>query len=586
MTVFKKTFLTLGFTALGFAAVLVISSLVFMNSLYYQLNIDGLKNTARALFSAIGEEHIAHVFSSGNESFVNLPFDDLGTYRLTLVDTSGHVIWDSHVTNRTVNHIDREEIIAALEGKEAAGRRDSVSTGVKRVYYALPVYDNGREVTGVFRLSLSIPDLSARISPIIPPFVIFSALMALITLISIYAYSKSLASSIGRIVSITKAGTELLPGENFHVVPEFQSLEKALRAMTAELNMRIEKTKAESRRLETILNGMTEAVFAMDSNLKLEIVNPKARGLFSLENSDIKTMTLLEATRSTELVNTARIAANLGAPFETELTFHTGGERQFQVYASVLDGGNGGVVLVLLDISRLVKLERVRRDFVANVSHELRTPIQLVKGFSETLLDALNDTNNREEKSIIHFIEIIQKNAATMENLTNDLLALADLENSSCSRREMEECDVTCLVAEAVSSAEAQAVNKKIEIITDCPDSLKTPLYGSFIIQALINLISNGIKYSPPKSKIWIKAYVDNSELVIEVRDRGIGISAENQKRIFERFYRVDRSRSKEEGGTGLGLGIVRHIALIHKGKAEVESRLGEGSVFRLRLPG
>ncbi|MCL2209749.1 MAG: ATP-binding protein [Treponema sp.] len=579
MTVFKKSFLTLGLIALGFASVLVISSLVFMNSLYYQLNTDGLKNTARVLLSAIGEERIAGIFAE-KESAADLP--DMGDYRLTLVAVSGNVIWDSHITDRIVNHIDREEIIAALEGKQAGGRRDSVSTGIKRIYYALPVFGNSGEVIGVFRLSLSIPDFSARISPIIPPFVIFSSLMTLLAFFSIYAYSRSFASSIGRIVSITRTGTSLLPGENLHVTPEFLSLEKALRAMISELNSRIENAKAESRRLEAILNGMSEAVFAMDTEFNLEIVNPKARELFNLENREIKTMTLLEATRSTELVNTARIAANMGAPFETELTFHTGGERQFQIYASVLEGENGGVVLVLLDITKIIKLERIRKDFVANVSHELRTPIQLVKGFSETLLDAVNDG---DKKSIIHFIEIIQKNAANMENLTNDLLALADLENNSSSGRELEEFDVAFIINEAVSSVESQAEKKQIEIIIDCPDNLKAKFYGSFMVQALINLIDNGIKYSSPKSKIRINAFVDNSELTIEVRDKGIGISAEHQKRIFERFYRVDRSRSKEEGGTGLGLAIVRHIALLHKGKAEAESRAGEGSVFRIRIP-
>ena len=576
MTVFKKSFLTLGVTALVFAAALIVSSLALINSLYYELNIDGLGKTTNALFNAIGEDRIVRIITE-NQRTAGLP--DLGDYRLTLVDASGHVIWDSHVSDRMVNHIDRHEIIAALEGRQAGGRRDSVTTGTKRIYFAQPVFNNHREVIGVFRLSLVIPDFSTRVSPVVFEFIVLSLILTITAFAAVYVYSKSLASSIKRIVSITQTGTSLLSGDELHVAPEFMSLEKALRAMTAELNLRIENAKAESRRLEAILNGMTEAVFAMDSDLILDIINPRARDLFNIENSEIKSMSLLEATRSTELVNTARIAINLGAPFETELTFHKGEEKHFQVYASVLDGG---AVLVLLDITRIVKLERIRRDFVANVSHELRTPIQLVKGFSETLLDAVNDG---DKKSIIHFIEIIQKNAGTMENLTKDLLALADLENNYSSRREPEELDVAYIIKEAVSSVEPHAAKKQIEIITDCPENLKAPFYESFIIQALINLIDNGINYSSSKSKIWIKAYAENQELIIEVRDRGIGISAENQKRIFERFYRVDRSRSKEEGGTGLGLAIVRHIAFLHKGKIEVESRLGEGSVFRLRLP-
>jgi two-component system phosphate regulon sensor histidine kinase PhoR len=172
-----------------------------------------------------------------------------------------------------------------------------------------------------------------------------------------------------------------------------------------------------------------------------------------------------------------------------------------------------------------------------------------------------------------------------MENLTNDLLILADLENGSSNVREPEELTIISLIDEAVSSVESQAKRKQVEINIDCSGELKASLYGSFIIQALINLIDNAIKYSQSKSKVWVKAYNEDGELFLEVRDKGIGIPNEQKERIFERFYRVDRSRSREAGGTGLGLSIVRHIALLHKGTAEVESRAGEGSVFRIRIP-
>jgi two-component system phosphate regulon sensor histidine kinase PhoR len=268
-----------------------------------------------------------------------------------------------------------------------------------------------------------------------------------------------------------------------------------------------------------------------------------------------------------------------------ELTLRTGVEQNFQVFTAPLPYNNAGVVMVLQDITRLIKLERIRKDFVANVSHELRTPIQVVKGFSETLLDTAGEMKGSEIKKFVHFVEIIQKNAGIMENLTNDLLILADLENSSSNEREMEELDISALIDEAIASVELQAKKKQIEINSDCDNKLTAKLYGSFFIQALINLIDNGIKYSPPKSKIKVKAHCEGEELLLEVHDKGMGIPAEHLERIFERFYRVDRARSREEGGTGLGLSIVRHIALLHKGKVEVESRAGEGSVFRIRIP-
>jgi signal transduction histidine kinase len=223
----------------------------------------------------------------------------------------------------------------------------------------------------------------------------------------------------------------------------------------------------------------------------------------------------------------------------------------------------------------------VRKDFAANVSHELRTPIQLVKGFSENLLESLPD----DPDEIRHCVEIIHKNAQGMENLTNDLLTLVSLEDEGNPRPRMEETDVSALLEEAAAAVRFQSKKKDITIDIQCPAGLTAQLYGSFIIQAVINLLDNAVKYSSAGSRAEARAFASGEELIIEVRDQGIGIPAEHLERIFERFYRVDRARSREAGGTGLGLSIVRHIALIHQGRVEVESHGGEGSLFRIVMP-
>jgi two-component system phosphate regulon sensor histidine kinase PhoR len=586
MTVFKKNLLTLGAAALVLSFVLVLTVLVFMNSLYYETSALGLKNTAKTLMTTIGNEKIMEVFADNSPAGLERAIEASDVYRLTLIEPSGYVLWDSQIPGRLVNHIDREEIIAALEGREAGARRDSISASMKQIYYALPVFGSDNSVIGVFRLSVSVPDFWVRVSPVLSSFLFFSVIAAGIAFLIIYVFSRSLSSSIGRLVDITQTGASLLSGfeADEKIASEFKSLEKAIRAMTSELNFQLERAKTEGQRLEAILNGMSEAVFAADSGLKLHLVNPRARELFNIENRNV-TMTLLEATRSAELTEAAKKALTSGTALEMELTLRSGAEQQFQVFVSPLAGAGSGIVIVLQEITRLVKLERVRKDFVANVSHELRTPIQLIKGFSETLLDTLSDGGNGSKKQLIHFVEIINKNAATMENLTNDLLILADLENDSKNAGDLEELSIAQLIGEAVSSVELQAKRKKIEIKTDCSGDLKFSLYGSFIVQALINLIDNAVKYSPPESKVLITAQVSDGEIVLQVRDKGIGIPSEHLERIFERFYRVDRSRSREAGGTGLGLSIVRHIALLHKGKVEAESHAGEGSVFRIRIP-
>lgn len=358
-----------------------------------------------------------------------------------------------------------------------------------------------------------------------------------------------------------------------------------------ELTVKTKEALSEIRRREAILNSMFDGFLALDCKLNITIVNPRLCSLFGFEEGkDPKGMSLLEFSRSPELEEAAKEVLGTGIPLEQTLRRYVSGKRQhFRVFAAPLEGSPGednGVVIVLEDISRLVKLEQVRKDFAANVSHELRTPIQLVKGYSENLLDS--NLDNKEE--IRRFVEIIAKSAYTMENITNDLLALVSLEEENDQRLPMEETALYPLIAEAVGMVETFAKKKNISIEIDCNKKITAKLYGHFIVQALINLLNNAISYSGAGSHVKTGAFMKENaagenELLIEVKDEGIGIPADHLDRIFERFYRVDSARSREAGGTGLGLAIVRHIALFHGGKAEVESHAGEGSVFRLRLP-
>ena len=354
---------------------------------------------------------------------------------------------------------------------------------------------------------------------------------------------------------------------------------------------RAEDAEAEGRRLLAILIGIPEGVVTVDSDLRITLVNPRFCSIFGVDKKEVRGMSLLEFSRSIELEAAARQVLSTVRPFELTIRrYVSGSEQHLWTFAAPLEaismgaGSRGvgqGVVIVLRDISRTVKLEQIRKDFVANVSHELRTPIQVIKGFSENLLDSSLD--NKEE--IRRFVEIIKKNTETMENLTNDLLTLVSLEDENGPRFPMDETALAPLIVEAADMLEIAARKKNITIETFCPADLGAKLYGPLIIQALVNLLDNGIKYSDPGSKIKVKAFRTENLLAIEVKDKGIGIPAEHMGRLFERFYRVDRAHSREVGGTGLGLAIVRHIALLHKGSVEVESHAGEGSVFRLRLP-
>ena len=600
MTIFRKNIVTFGVAAMGISAVLINLALALMGYQYNKTNTEALVDTAKILVAAIGEDRIGG-YCSGGQSINDDVIECLerirstGSYRISLIDVNGYVLWDSFAESALVNHIDRSEVRAALEGREGTAQRNSLSIGMRQIYAALPVYGSGDaagSIAGVFRLSIVVPGFWQRIAPVALPFLVCAAFLVLAAFAAIAAFSRSLAGSLRRLADIaeTAVGKENFR-ESSSLIPisgeaeEFFVLEAALRCIVEELGMRVEQAEAEGRQLHAILNGMSEAVLAMDGSLALYLVNPQARSLFGLV--DAHGVSLLEATRSTELEGAALKVLADGVSLETEIKLRVGSgdgetrtEHIFQVFAAPLVSP-GGVVMVMENRTRLARLEQMRKDFVANVSHELRTPIQLIKGFSETLLTPVED-----KEQFLRCVEIIRKNVSTMENLTNDLLALASLEENASGASGMEEQLIAPLFAEAMSLVEPQAKDRKTRIIINCPDDLKAAVHGSLIVQALVNLLDNGIKYSPKKTRLWASAYRDNEHVVLEIRDEGIGISGEHLERIFERFYRVDRSHSRETGGTGLGLSIVRHIALLHKGTAEVESHAGEGSVFSLRIPG
>jgi two-component system phosphate regulon sensor histidine kinase PhoR len=404
--------------------------------------------------------------------------------------------------------------------------------------------------------------------------------------------------------------------------------------------------RSRTHELEAILDAMAEAVLALDARLRIRLANPSAERLFSQgregETAPLKGRDFLEATRSIELQTAVEECLSTGTERRTEIALYRGSERWFQALAaplslpgdaalslpsgepaaSILPAPDAaasaanrkaisGVVLVLNDITELRRLERVRRDFVANVSHELRTPIQLIKGFAEAIREedsaAPGGAPLREGVAggIVQeapggrrnrFLEIIERNADRMESLIQDLLTLARLEQEGSLWLALEETDILPVLSEACETMALKAAAKSIALDIRCPAGLRFRANAGLLEQAVLNLVDNAVKYSPQGSRVEIAARLEGTEdsnaaadgpifLALSVRDSGPGIPAKDLPRLFERFYRVDKARSRELGGTGLGLAIVRHIALAHGGEVSVESWEGEGSVFTIRIP-
>jgi len=559
-SILKRSYVFVTGAALIVSVYFIAGVLIFANNQYYEINTENMKEAARALKNFTSADIFTDKAAAEWTSFVNIS----GSYRITFIDRKGQVIFDTEADSAAMeNHLDRIEFQTAINEGIGTARRRSATLGQYYLYAAIAIQDSSGRFAGVLRLSRLIPGFFSRLMNTTFPFLSLGFSIILGTCMALYYFSRKQSVSIEA------------------------ELNSELNEKTIELNTKAEEAETESRHREVILNSMFDGVITLDSNLNIIFANLKLCSLFGFDKGkDISGVSLLEFSRSAELEEAAQMVLSTGKPCEFTLKRYISGSQQcFQVFAAPVDTGlpqkPPGIVMVLGDISRLVKLEQVRKDFAANVSHELRTPIQVIQGFAENILDSSLD----DLKQIYHFAEIIKKNAQSMDNLTKDLLTLVSLENGDETRPPLETVVLDSVINEAIETVAVAAKNKNIAIDVSCPTNLNVQIYNSLFIQALINLLDNSIKYSGNGSSIKISAVQEKDQIVIEVKDNGIGIPSEHLERIFERFYRVDRSRSREAGGTGLGLSIVRHIALLHGGTVEAESHAGEGSVFRLILP-
>ena len=541
----------------------IVGVLLYSNMQYNNINLRNLENTAKVLknFTPAAVFSDAAAYEEWVSRFDN-PQEKIPC-RVTLINRNGVVLFDTNADKSVMeNHLDREEFQLAIRDGFGSSRRRSATLGENYIYAAIAINSTNEtndQFAGILRLSLPVPDFFPRLLSSAIPFLAGGVLIIFAFFIWLYRLSQSLSRGIEA------------------------KLNMKLEEKTIQLRAETIEAEAESRQREIILNSIFEGLVTLDSRLNIVHANPRICSLFGFD-TNVNGMPLLEFSNSAEFEEAAKQTLETGKSFEFIFRrYSSGAEQRFQVRTAPLGTGSKGqgIVMVLGDISRQARLEQVRKDFVANVSHELRTPIQVVKGFAENILSSLPDGM----EDIRRFAEIIEKNAGIMENITGDLLTLVNLEDENSPRLQMEETLLAPLLAEAAGMVEISAMKKNISIEISCASDLRVKICASLIIQALVNLMDNGIKYSDSGSSIKVCAFKKSNELIIEIIDNGIGIPAEHMSRIFERFYRVDRARSREAGGTGLGLAIVRHIALLHKGNAEAESHAGEGSVFRLRLP-
>ncbi len=502
--------------------------------------------------------------------------------RVTVINLTGVVLADSAEDYRKmVNHRNRPEIQAALDDGEGYALRYSKTLRKNLIYVAYPIKQK-QQIIGVIRLSRSQEQLNQslfRVRWLIIGGILTAAFLAV--LFGRFALNK-ITSPILELqrVAIRITNGDLSEKVRFYGHDELADLGLSLNSMTRQLSDSFTMISEEKQKLEVIMDNLTDGILVVDSNLEVILSNPAAIAIFGLKTKNIYQRPILELLINHHLLELIQEVVRTHQPLESELILHYPRERQLQVSLVPLQDEAKqlrGTIMVFHDLTKIRYLERVRQDFVANVSHELRTPITTIKVMAETLTRG----GWQETELLKRYLGAIDQECDRLANLINDLLALAKLD----SKIEVptEQFTLYNLVQEVVERFEI--ADSLIKIVIDLPELPMVNANRNQIKQVLINLIDNAVKYNHPNGSVRIEASCEGENWVrVMVKDTGMGITTTDLKRIFERFYRVDKAHSRQIGGTGLGLSIVKHIVEGYGGKIEVESEVGQGSTFSFTI--
>ena len=507
--------------------------------------------------------------------------------RFTIVDFKGKVLGDTKEDPENMeNHRQRPEIRAAFSGKKESNIRYSDTLNQKMLYAAVPIYIENN-IAGVLRSSVSLESIGKELFMVNMKIGTAGIIIALLATFISFLFSLKITKPV---VEMKNGAKEFSKGNLLTklYVPESKELgelAETLNLMAEELNERLKTESRNRNELETVFSSMTEGVLALDINERIIRLNQSALDIFSMKFSDIKNKNVYELVRDSELYKFIRDSVNTQNQVSSDLKYGRQKEKILNAHSSPLKDEQNkriGTLFVIQDVTRIRQLENMRSDFVANVSHELKTPMTAIKGFVETILES----RDIEKEQLERFLSIINKNVDRLINIINDLLDLSWIEKNEESevikfRKEF----LNETADSAIKVCEPSAINKNIEIQNLISPEIQISINKVLFENALTNLIDNAVKYSDNGKIIKISAKETSLEVLISVEDQGIGIPFGEHDRIFERFYRVDKGRSRKMGGTGLGLAIVKHVVNIHKGNIEISSIPGKGSCFTLKIP-
>ena len=503
--------------------------------------------------------------------------------RITLIDSVGVVIADNEADPHSMdNHRYRPEVVGAAESVEGSSVRESNTIHARLIYFAHRLrLDDG--TTYYVRLSEHLSRLDQSLE------VLYATLMAAAALAMVgsgvvsYYLAHRQATPLLQLKEFANAlargdlKSRVLRPER----DEMGSVALSLNVMADSISGLLAQAGKDKAELSAILESMSEGVIAVNLKQQVLLVNDAAGRLLGFPPSEAQGKGLWEVVRDQQILTSVKEIEMDGG--RTTVTVGAVAGRKLEVTVSIFpaNGSAEGMVIVAHDVTESSRYQELRKEFVANVSHELRTPLTVIRGFVETLQDgAMNDPRKGPQ-----FLATISKHTDQLANLVNDLLELSRLESQPSLPRQ-QSVDLSSVIRRAADLLSPAAAKKNHQFTIAAPNQLPAVVGNpDYLERAVSNLMENAIKYTRENGRVRVTAKAENGHVLVEVADNGIGIPQEDLARIFERFYRVDRSRSREMGGTGLGLSIVKHVAQVHGGSIDVSSTPGQGSTFRLKIP-
>ncbi|WP_028548075.1 two-component system histidine kinase PnpS [Paenibacillus sp. UNC451MF] len=512
--------------------------------------------------------------------------------RVTYIRSDGKVLGDSDFNPQEMeNHLTRKEVAeAAKTGEFGSDMRYSTTIQRNMLYAVVPVKD-GSTIKGFVRLAMSLEDVEASIMKVWYGVLVGLLAVFIIAALISYRVAYGLTRPIEMITRVANQITNMNYKARVHLrkKDEVGQLGQAINQMADSLQLQMNRILEDESRLKTVLENMISGVVMIDRDGKIVLLNRSAEDILGFSVQELLGKKFNEAKQQYEFTQLIQECIDSRELIRDEMIFYYPSERILEINLipiSLNDEEWAGVLIVLHDITAVRRLERMRSEFVANVSHELKTPIAAVKGFAETLLaGALNDKETARS-----FLQIIFDESERLNRLIGDILELSKIESKRIPLQ-FSPVHMHTFVGNCLHVMDSEAKKKSISLDMQVDEDMYIEADEDRLRQILINLLSNGINYTPEGGKVKVKVEPldaigdDYERIVMTISDTGMGIPKKDLPRIFERFYRVDKARSRSSGGTGLGLSIVKHLVELHKGTIRVESEVGMGTKFMIELP-